>query len=91
MFGFFFFFLLNYITQNAFLLINSKDAGSSLFQPNSPSPSYSEAKPAGGSLLNGPHSYTQATDGIKVHTHTQKLHSDTFMDLRHTHAHTHTH
>uniref|UniRef100_A0AAY4DUM7 CCR4-NOT transcription complex subunit 3 n=1 Tax=Denticeps clupeoides TaxID=299321 RepID=A0AAY4DUM7_9TELE len=48
----------------------SKDSGSSLLgpmtlPPSSPSPSYSEGKPAGGSLLNGPHSYTQSSDSIK--------------------------
>uniref|UniRef100_A0A4W4FCM0 CCR4-NOT transcription complex subunit 3 n=1 Tax=Electrophorus electricus TaxID=8005 RepID=A0A4W4FCM0_ELEEL len=47
-----------------------KDGGSSLLgsmalPPSSPSPSYSEAKPSGSSILNGPHSYTQATDAIK--------------------------
>ncbi|XP_060721832.1 CCR4-NOT transcription complex subunit 3b isoform X1 [Tachysurus vachellii] len=47
-----------------------KDSVSSLLGPitlatSSPSPSYSESKPSGGSLLNGPHSYTQAADAIK--------------------------
>ncbi|XP_016348218.1 CCR4-NOT transcription complex subunit 3-like [Sinocyclocheilus anshuiensis] len=47
-----------------------KDSGSSLLglmtlPPSSPSPSYSESKAGGGSLLNGPHSYTQAADTIK--------------------------
>ncbi|KAF7686311.1 hypothetical protein HF521_015673 [Silurus meridionalis] len=48
-----------------------KDTGSSLLgsltlPTSSPSPSYSESKPIGGSLLNGPHSYTQAADAIKT-------------------------
>ncbi|MCI4395522.1 hypothetical protein PGIGA_G00181530 [Pangasianodon gigas] len=47
-----------------------KDNGSSLLgsmtlPTSSPSPSYSESKPSGGSLLNGPHSFTQAADAIK--------------------------
>ncbi|XP_053494963.1 CCR4-NOT transcription complex subunit 3b isoform X1 [Ictalurus furcatus] len=47
-----------------------KDSGSSLLgsmtlPTSSPSPSYSESNPSGGSLLNGPHSYTQAADAIK--------------------------
>ncbi|XP_060760840.1 CCR4-NOT transcription complex subunit 3b isoform X2 [Neoarius graeffei] len=47
-----------------------KDSGSSLLgsmtlPTSSPTPSYSESKPSGGSLLNGPHSYTQAADAIK--------------------------
>uniref|UniRef100_A0A673IMV3 CCR4-NOT transcription complex subunit 3-like n=1 Tax=Sinocyclocheilus rhinocerous TaxID=307959 RepID=A0A673IMV3_9TELE len=47
-----------------------KDSGSSLLglmtlPPSSPSVSYSECKAGGGSLLNGPHSYTQAADTIK--------------------------
>uniref|UniRef100_A0A672T5W7 CCR4-NOT transcription complex subunit 3 n=1 Tax=Sinocyclocheilus grahami TaxID=75366 RepID=A0A672T5W7_SINGR len=49
---------------------SDKDSGSSLLglmtlPPSSPSPSYSESKAGGGSLLNGPHSYTQAADTIK--------------------------
>lgn len=59
--------------KTAFLsfLSNSKDSGCSLLSsmtlaPSSPSPSYSESKPGGGSLLNGPHSYSQASEGIKV-------------------------
>lgn len=58
---------------------NSKDSGSSLLgsmalPTSSPSPSYSETKPSGSSLLNGPHTYTQAADAIKVtHTHTHTL------------------
>uniref|UniRef100_A0A8C1H0V0 CCR4-NOT transcription complex subunit 3 n=1 Tax=Cyprinus carpio TaxID=7962 RepID=A0A8C1H0V0_CYPCA len=39
--------------------------GSMTLPPSSPSPSYSESKASGGSLLNGPHSYTQAADTIK--------------------------
>ncbi|KAM9434372.1 CCR4-NOT transcription complex subunit 3b isoform 2-T2 [Clarias gariepinus] len=47
-----------------------KDTGSSLLgsitlPTSSPSPPYSESKPSGGSLLNGPLSYTQAADAIK--------------------------
>lgn len=47
-----------------------KDSGSILLgsitlSTSSPSPSYSESKSIGGSLLNGPHSYTQAADAIK--------------------------
>ncbi|XP_019948495.1 CCR4-NOT transcription complex subunit 3a isoform X2 [Paralichthys olivaceus] len=34
--------------------------------PSSPSPSFSDSTPGGGSLLNGPHSYTQATEGLKA-------------------------
>ncbi|KAM8827125.1 CCR4-NOT transcription complex subunit 3a isoform 2-T2 [Synchiropus picturatus] len=34
--------------------------------PSSPSPSFSDSTPGGGSLLNGPHSYTQASDGLKA-------------------------
>ncbi|XP_072250221.1 CCR4-NOT transcription complex subunit 3a isoform X1 [Leuresthes tenuis] len=34
--------------------------------PSSPSPSFSDSTPGGGSLLNGPHSYTQASEGLKV-------------------------
>jgi hypothetical protein len=34
--------------------------------PSSPSPSFSDSIPGGGSLLNGPHSYTQASEGLKV-------------------------
>uniref|UniRef100_A0A673G0P0 CCR4-NOT transcription complex subunit 3-like n=1 Tax=Sinocyclocheilus rhinocerous TaxID=307959 RepID=A0A673G0P0_9TELE len=46
------------------------DSGSSLLgsmtlPPSSPSPSYSESKAGSCSLLNGPHSYTQAVDTIK--------------------------
>uniref|UniRef100_A0A673FQL9 CCR4-NOT transcription complex subunit 3 n=1 Tax=Sinocyclocheilus rhinocerous TaxID=307959 RepID=A0A673FQL9_9TELE len=49
---------------------NSNDSGSSLLgsmtlPPSSPSPSYSESKAGSCSLLNGPHSYTQAVDTIK--------------------------
>ncbi|XP_008321394.1 CCR4-NOT transcription complex subunit 3a isoform X5 [Cynoglossus semilaevis] len=33
--------------------------------PSSPSPSFSDSTPGGGSLLNGPHSYTQASEGLK--------------------------
>uniref|UniRef100_A0AAR2IZD8 CCR4-NOT transcription complex subunit 3 n=1 Tax=Pygocentrus nattereri TaxID=42514 RepID=A0AAR2IZD8_PYGNA len=55
---------------SAYFFTHSKDGGSSLLgamtlPPSSPSPSYSESKPSGGSLLNGPHSYTQAADAIK--------------------------
>uniref|UniRef100_A0A8C7ZLM1 CCR4-NOT transcription complex subunit 3 n=1 Tax=Oryzias sinensis TaxID=183150 RepID=A0A8C7ZLM1_9TELE len=34
--------------------------------PSSPSPSFSDGTPGGGSLLNGPHSYTQASEGLKA-------------------------
>uniref|UniRef100_A0AAQ5YKR5 CCR4-NOT transcription complex subunit 3 n=1 Tax=Amphiprion ocellaris TaxID=80972 RepID=A0AAQ5YKR5_AMPOC len=34
--------------------------------PSSPSPSFSDSTPGGGSLLNGPHSYTQASEGLKA-------------------------
>ncbi|KAM8870608.1 CCR4-NOT transcription complex subunit 3a isoform 2-T2 [Spinachia spinachia] len=34
--------------------------------PSSPSPSFSDSTPGGGSLLNGPHSYTQASDALKA-------------------------
>uniref|UniRef100_A0A3B5MRC3 CCR4-NOT transcription complex subunit 3 n=1 Tax=Xiphophorus couchianus TaxID=32473 RepID=A0A3B5MRC3_9TELE len=33
--------------------------------PSSPSPSFSDSTPGGGSLLNGPHSYPQASEGLK--------------------------
>uniref|UniRef100_A0A6Q2XHX7 CCR4-NOT transcription complex subunit 3 n=1 Tax=Esox lucius TaxID=8010 RepID=A0A6Q2XHX7_ESOLU len=47
-----------------------KDSGPSLLgsmtlTSSSPSPSYSESKPSGGSLLNGPLSYTQASESMK--------------------------
>ncbi|XP_046875357.1 CCR4-NOT transcription complex subunit 3b isoform X1 [Hypomesus transpacificus] len=47
-----------------------KDSGSSLLgsmtlPPSSPSPSYNDSKAAGGSQLNGPLSYNQATDSMK--------------------------
>uniref|UniRef100_A0AAY4DU12 CCR4-NOT transcription complex subunit 3 n=1 Tax=Denticeps clupeoides TaxID=299321 RepID=A0AAY4DU12_9TELE len=66
-----FYFLFRYDPQCIFFCAHfSKDSGSSLLgpmtlPPSSPSPSYSEGKPAGGSLLNGPHSYTQSSDSIK--------------------------
>ncbi|XP_061632539.1 CCR4-NOT transcription complex subunit 3a isoform X1 [Phyllopteryx taeniolatus] len=34
--------------------------------PSSPSPSFSDSTPGGGNLLNGPHSYTQASEGLKA-------------------------
>ncbi|XP_034553018.1 CCR4-NOT transcription complex subunit 3a [Notolabrus celidotus] len=34
--------------------------------PSSPSPSFSDSTPGGGSLLNGPHSYTQVSEGLKA-------------------------
>ncbi|XP_071028310.1 CCR4-NOT transcription complex subunit 3-like isoform X5 [Oncorhynchus clarkii lewisi] len=34
--------------------------------PSSPSPSFSDSITGGGSLLNGPHSYTQASEGLKA-------------------------
>ncbi|KAF3692007.1 CCR4-NOT transcription complex subunit 3 CCR4-associated factor 3 [Channa argus] len=47
------------------------DNGSSLISsitlpPSSPSPSFSDSTPGGGVLLNGPHSYTQASEGLKA-------------------------
>ncbi|XP_063735230.1 CCR4-NOT transcription complex subunit 3a isoform X3 [Eleginops maclovinus] len=47
------------------------DNGSSLISsitlpPSSPSPSFSDGTPGGGSLLNGPHSYTQASEALKA-------------------------
>ncbi|XP_040022068.2 CCR4-NOT transcription complex subunit 3a isoform X5 [Gasterosteus aculeatus] len=49
----------------------SMDNGPSLISsitlpPSSPSPSFSDSTPGGGSLLNGPHSYTQAPDALKA-------------------------
>lgn len=49
----------------------SMDNGPSLISsitlpPSSPSPSFSDSITGGGSLLNGPHSYTQASEGLKV-------------------------
>ncbi|XP_064153790.1 CCR4-NOT transcription complex subunit 3a isoform X2 [Anguilla rostrata] len=40
--------------------------GSITLPPSSPSPSYGESKPGSGSLMNGPHSYSQASDSIKL-------------------------
>ncbi|XP_047216329.1 CCR4-NOT transcription complex subunit 3a isoform X2 [Girardinichthys multiradiatus] len=37
--------------------------------PSSPSPSFSDSTPGGGSLLNGPHSYPQASEGLKIFGH----------------------
>ncbi|XP_072317733.1 CCR4-NOT transcription complex subunit 3a isoform X2 [Eucyclogobius newberryi] len=34
--------------------------------PSSPSPSFSDSTPGGGSLLNGPPSYTQSSEGLKA-------------------------
>ncbi|TKS82147.1 CCR4-NOT transcription complex subunit 3 CCR4-associated factor 3 [Collichthys lucidus] len=34
--------------------------------PSSPSPSFSDSTPGGGSLLNGPHSYTPASESLKA-------------------------
>ncbi|XP_037532199.1 CCR4-NOT transcription complex subunit 3a isoform X2 [Nematolebias whitei] len=34
--------------------------------PSSPSPSFSDSTPSGGSLLNGPHSYPQASEGLEA-------------------------
>ncbi|XP_008429802.1 CCR4-NOT transcription complex subunit 3a [Poecilia reticulata] len=34
--------------------------------PSSPSPSFSDSTPGGGCLLNGPHSYPQASEGLKA-------------------------
>uniref|UniRef100_A0A3B3SMA6 CCR4-NOT transcription complex subunit 3 n=1 Tax=Paramormyrops kingsleyae TaxID=1676925 RepID=A0A3B3SMA6_9TELE len=59
------------LSERAHLPSLSKDGGSSLLRsmslsPSSPSPSYGESKPAGGSLLNGPHSYPSSSEGIKA-------------------------
>uniref|UniRef100_A0A3P9NNX2 CCR4-NOT transcription complex subunit 3 n=1 Tax=Poecilia reticulata TaxID=8081 RepID=A0A3P9NNX2_POERE len=48
----------------------SQDNGPSLISsitlpPSSPSPSFSDSTPGGGCLLNGPHSYPQASEGLK--------------------------
>uniref|UniRef100_A0A3B3T7F4 CCR4-NOT transcription complex subunit 3 n=1 Tax=Paramormyrops kingsleyae TaxID=1676925 RepID=A0A3B3T7F4_9TELE len=54
-----------------FTLLFSKDSGSSLLgsmtlPPSSPSPSYNENKSNSGNLLNGPHSYTPSSEGLKA-------------------------
>ncbi|KAM6967783.1 CCR4-NOT transcription complex subunit 3a isoform 2-T2 [Aplochiton taeniatus] len=41
--------------------------------PSSPSPSFSDSTPGGGSLLNGPHSYTQASEGLKLPTDIRQI------------------
>ncbi|XP_045555583.1 CCR4-NOT transcription complex subunit 3 isoform X6 [Salmo salar] len=41
--------------------------------PSSPSPSFSDSIPGGGSLLNGPHSYTQASEGLKLPTDLRQI------------------
>ena len=53
------------------LSLDRMDNGPSLISsitlpPSSPSPSFSDSTPGGGSLLNGPHSYTQASESLKV-------------------------
>ncbi|KAJ8354885.1 hypothetical protein SKAU_G00224520 [Synaphobranchus kaupii] len=47
--------------------------GSMTLPPSSPSPSYSESKPGSGSLMNGPHSYTQTSDSIKLATDLRQI------------------
>jgi len=52
-------------------LYYSLDNGPSLLSsitlpPSSPSPAFTDSTPGGGSLLNGPHSYTPNTEAIKV-------------------------
>ncbi|KAJ8392815.1 hypothetical protein AAFF_G00070190 [Aldrovandia affinis] len=47
--------------------------GSITLPPSSPSPSYSEGKPSSGSLLNGPLSYTQASDSMKLATDLRQI------------------
>uniref|UniRef100_A0A3Q2R2R3 CCR4-NOT transcription complex subunit 3 n=1 Tax=Fundulus heteroclitus TaxID=8078 RepID=A0A3Q2R2R3_FUNHE len=52
-------------------VLHRMDNGPSLISsitlpPSSPSPSFSDSTPGGGSLLNGPHSYTQASEGLKA-------------------------
>ncbi|KAG7270147.1 hypothetical protein CRUP_027217 [Coryphaenoides rupestris] len=61
--------------QPAFLadILHQMDNGPSLISsitlpPSSPSPSFSDSTPGGGSLLNGPHSYSQAPEGLKLPT-----------------------
>ncbi|KAJ8005092.1 hypothetical protein DPEC_G00143060 [Dallia pectoralis] len=45
-----------------------------MLPPSSPSPpSFSDSNPGGGSLLNGPHSYTQASEGLKLPTDIRQL------------------
>ncbi|XP_067093733.1 CCR4-NOT transcription complex subunit 3a isoform X1 [Osmerus mordax] len=41
--------------------------------PSSPSPSFSDGNPGGSSLLNGPHSYTQASEGLKLPTDLRQI------------------
>ncbi|XP_019896765.2 CCR4-NOT transcription complex subunit 3a isoform X2 [Esox lucius] len=41
--------------------------------PSSPSPSFSDSNPGDGSLLNGPHSYTQASEGLKLPTDIRQI------------------
>ncbi|XP_061071994.1 CCR4-NOT transcription complex subunit 3a isoform X2 [Conger conger] len=47
--------------------------GSITLPPSSPSPSYSEGKPGSGSLMNGPLSYTQASDSMKLATDLRQI------------------
>uniref|UniRef100_A0A3P9NP38 CCR4-NOT transcription complex subunit 3 n=1 Tax=Poecilia reticulata TaxID=8081 RepID=A0A3P9NP38_POERE len=53
------------------LILCRMDNGPSLISsitlpPSSPSPSFSDSTPGGGCLLNGPHSYPQASEGLKA-------------------------
>lgn len=68
------FILFNYCVSTSVLSPpprNRMDNGPSLISsitlpPSSPSPSFSDSTPGGGSLLNGPHSYTPASESLKV-------------------------
>ncbi|CAB1334406.1 unnamed protein product [Coregonus sp. 'balchen'] len=50
--------------------------------PSSPSPSFSDSIPGGGSLLNGPHSYTQASEGLKLPTDLRQILMETRMSAQ---------
>lgn len=52
---------LNYSLDNGPSLLSSIT-----LPPSSPSPAFNDSTPGGGSLLNGPHSYTPNTEAIKV-------------------------
>uniref|UniRef100_A0A3B5MRC8 CCR4-NOT transcription complex subunit 3 n=1 Tax=Xiphophorus couchianus TaxID=32473 RepID=A0A3B5MRC8_9TELE len=59
------------LKQNGSPSRSKMDNGPSLISsitlpPSSPSPSFSDSTPGGGSLLNGPHSYPQASEGLKA-------------------------
>uniref|UniRef100_A0A3B3T4Y6 CCR4-NOT transcription complex subunit 3 n=1 Tax=Paramormyrops kingsleyae TaxID=1676925 RepID=A0A3B3T4Y6_9TELE len=62
---------ISFVSAVKFTLLFSKDSGSSLLgsmtlPPSSPSPSYNENKSNSGNLLNGPHSYTPSSEGLKA-------------------------